>query len=142
MKIIIFDEKGKPRINAVLDWLIYMFGYALILILLSRLLPTVKIDSSYYGIYGLLVAIIIYVLNKTIKPTLFRLTLPITGITMGLFYPCINILILKIADWILGSHFETHGILSLFFTAILISFMNVLMEELIIKPLLKRSELK
>jgi len=59
---------------------------------------------------------------------------------MGLFYPCINIIILKITDFILGKHFETHGIITLFLTAVLISFMNILMDELIIKPLLKRSE--
>ena len=59
---------------------------------------------------------------------------------MGLFYPCLNILILKITDLILGSHFKTTGIISLFFTAILISVMNILLEELIIKPIIKRGD--
>ena len=59
---------------------------------------------------------------------------------MGLFYPCINVIILKITDFILGSHFDTHGIISLFFTAILISFIYILIDELIIKPIIKRSE--
>lgn len=142
MKVIILNKDGKPRLNTILDWLIYMVGYALMLLLVSSVLPTVTVDNAHYGVYGLLAAIIIYILNKTIKPILFWLTIPITGVSMGLFYPCINILILKITDWILGSHFETEGIISLFFTAILISVMNILMEELIIKPLVKRSELK
>lgn len=142
MKLITIDKMGKPKLKSVFDTLIYVVCYALILLLLSTILPTVIIDNSYYGIYGLLAALIINILNKTIKPILFWLTIPITGVTMGLFYPCINILILKIADWILGPHFETHGIISLFLTAILISVMNVLMEELILKPLIKRSEVK
>ncbi len=140
MKLVIFDKDGKPKLNAVLDWLIYIVGYALILLCVSSLFKTVTVDTSYYGIYGLLAAVIIYILNKTIKPILFKLTIPITGISMGLFYPCLNILILKITDLILGSHFKTTGIISLFFTAILISVMNILLEELIIKPIIKRGD--
>lgn len=142
MKIVEIGKNNVPRLNGILDWLIYIISYAFILIGLSAVLPTLDLDNSYYGLYGLLAALIIYVLNKTIKPILFKLTIPITGITMGLFYPCINILILKITDWILLSHFTTSGIFSLFFTAILISFVNIIVEQLIIKPILKRSEKK
>ena len=140
MKLIIVDKNNVTRINKFIDWLIYMVGYALILILVSYLFPTITIDNSYYGLYGLIGAVIIYLLNKTIKPLMFWLTLPITGITLGLFYPCINIVILKITDILLGSHFTTSGIISLFFTAILISIMNLLLEHFILKPLMKRSD--
>ena len=140
MKLIIVDKNNVTRINKFIDWLIYMVGYALILILVSYLFPTITIDNSYYGLYGLIGAVIIYLLNKTIKPLMFWLTLPITGITLGLFYPCINIVILKITDILLGSHFTTSGIISLFLTAILISIMNLLLEHFILKPLMKRSE--
>ena len=142
MKHLIVDSNNITRINKFIDWLIYMIGYALILILVSYLFPTMSIDNSYYGLYGFLAAVIIYLLNKTIKPLMFWLTLPITGVTLGLFYPCINILSLKIADIILGKHFTTSGIISLFFTAVLISIMNLLLENLILKPLMKRSENK
>ena len=37
------------------------------------------------------ISILIYILNKTVKPILFKLTLPITGITLGLFYFVNNI---------------------------------------------------
>ena len=40
--------------------------------------------------------ILIYILNKTVKPILFKLTLPITGITLGLFYFVNNMIILKV----------------------------------------------
>lgn len=124
----------------ILEHLIYIIVYAIIITLISLFLKTIVIDKEYYGIYSLIASTIIYILNKTVKPILFELTIPITGITMGLFYPCINVLILKITDFILGSHFDTHGIISLFFTAILISFIYILVDELIIKPILKRSE--
>lgn len=131
-----------PKINIVLECIIHIIIYAIILSVISLFSKIIVLDRSYYGIYGILASIIIYILNKTIKPILFELTVPITGITMGLFYPCINVLILKITDWILLSHFDTHGIISLFITAVLISLINILIDELIIKPIIKRSEKK
>ena len=130
----------KNNINKILDFIITVLVYDLVLILVSNITNTLVIDSSYYGLYSLLGAIIICILNKTIKPILFKLTIPITGVTMGLFYPCLNILILKITDWILLSHFETHGIITLFLTSILISIINLLIEELIIKPIIRRGK--
>ncbi|MCI8446615.1 MAG: phage holin family protein, partial [Bacilli bacterium] len=82
-------------------------------------------------------AIIIYILNKTIKPFLVWLTIPITGLTLGLFYPFINVLILKMVDWILFGHFEINGLWMSFLISILISIMNEVVNEYIIKPLLK-----
>ena len=130
----------KNNINKILDFIITVLVYDLVLILVSNIANTLVIDSSYYGLYSLLGAIIICILNKTIKPILFKLTIPITGVTMGLFYPCLNILILKITDWILLSHFETHGIITLFLTSILISVINLIIEELIIKPIIGRNK--
>ena len=130
----------KNNINKILDFIITVLVYDLVLILVSNITNTLVIDSSYYGLYSLLGAIIICILNKTIKPILFKLTIPITGVTMGLFYPCLNILILKITDWILLSHFETFGIITLFLTSILISIINLIIEELIIKPIIGRNK--
>ena len=130
----------KNNINKILDFIITVLVYDLVLILVSNITNTLVIDSSYYGLYSLLGAIIICILNKTIKPILFKLTIPITGVTMGLFYPCLNILILKITDWILLSHFETHGIITLFLTSILISIINLIIEELIIKRIIGRNK--
>jgi len=123
----------------ILEIIINIVMYALIITIISLFLKTIDIDKQYYGLYAILASAIIYIFNKTIKPILFKLTIPITGITMGLFYPCINILILKLTDLILGNHFNTHGIFSLFLTAILISVIYIMMDELIIKSILKRS---
>src|SRR5690554_3441950 len=120
MKIVIIKNQSK-RLNSFIDWLIHMFGYALVLIAVSLIFKkTIYIDDSYFGFWGLVSAILIYVLNKTIKPILVWLTLPITGLTLGLFYPFINVFILNIVDFILGSHFEIGGILMSFVVAICI----------------------
>lgn len=131
MQIIINDKKEK-RINKLLDWLLYMIGYAIVLIAVSLIFDgTIYIDNSYFGIYGLMAAIIIYFLNKTIKPILVWLTLPITGLTLGLFYPFINVFILNMVDFILGDHFQIKGLFFSFIVAIFISIMNMMMREII-----------
>ena len=133
-----FQERVRIVQNRFLEWLLYMVGYAIVLITMSVLFKSFYISSDYFGLYALLAAIIIYILNQTIKPLIFYITLPITGITYGLFYPLINVLILYIASFILGKNFEIKNVFICFFIAILISLMNILMEGLIIKPIINR----
>lgn len=126
------------KINKWLDWLIHMVGYALVLITVSVIFnDTVIIDNSYFGLWGLIAVIIIFILNRTIKPLLVWMTLPLTALTLGLFYPLINILILKITDFILGDFFEIEGTIILFIVSIVISIMNAIMDNLIIDNLIK-----
>lgn len=130
--------KNIKTIWKILNWIIHMLGYTIVLILASIIFKkTIYIDISYYGIWGLLAVMIIFVLNRTIKPILFWLTLPITALTLGLFYPIINVLILKISDFILGSHFEIKGIFFVIIVSIFISIMNAIMDNLIINKFLK-----
>lgn len=136
MKLII-KEKGKLRLNAFIDWLIYMLSYTLVLILVSSFFDSMYIDKKHYFIYSFLITLIVYVLNKTVKPTLVKLTIPITGITLGLFYPCINLFILKVADWILASHFNLENIFIALIISILLSICNFLVDGFIIKPILR-----
>ena len=126
------------KINKYLDWFIHMLGYTLVLIIASLIFKkTVYIDISYYGLWGLITVLIIFILNRTIKPILVWLTLPLTALTLGLFYPMINLIVLKITDLILGPHFDIHGTIFLFIVSIIISIMNAIMDNVIIDNLLK-----
>lgn len=137
MNLIITDFNHKKKFNRFLEWLIYMIGYALILISISVIFKnTIKIDNKYYGLYALIASIIIYILNKTIKPLIVSLTIPITALSLGIFYPFINVFILKLVDFIMGDHFTINGIFMSFLVAILISLMNILMDKLVLEPLL------
>ncbi len=139
MKLIIVKNQTK-RLNSLIDWLIYMVGYALVLIAVSLIFKkTIYIDNNFPIFWGLISAILIYVLNKTIKPILVWLTLPITGLTLGLFYPFINVFILNMVDFILVSHFDIEGLLMSFIVATCISVMNLFMNYLIIEPILRRN---
>lgn len=133
--------KYEKKISSVLEWIIYMISYSLILILVSILFKnTIQIDSSYYGIWVLIVSVLIYLLNQTIKPIIVKLTIPITALTLGIFYPFINFIILKIVDIILGQHFTINGIFIACIVTIIISALNMLMDKLIIKPVIGKEK--
>ena len=103
-----FDNTNNNLINKLVSnkfakWLLYMVCYAIVLVTVSCMFhKTFYISNQYYGLYAVIAAIVIYILNQTIRPILFYLTLPITALTMGLFYPIINVLILYITSFILG----------------------------------------
>lgn len=135
---LIKEEKGFTRVNRILEWFIYMIGYTLVFIIVAHLFDSLYIDTNHTYIYSFAVVFIVYLLNITLKPILVTLTIPITGITLGLFYPFINLFILKLADWILASHFQLKNFWIALWIAILISVMNFLMEGFIIKPIIKK----
>ncbi len=128
----------KKKINKYLDWFIHMIGYALVLISVSIIFQkTIYIDNSYYGLWGLVAVIIVFILNRVVKPTLLYFALPLTAMTLGLTYPLVNMLILKLTDWILMSHFDISGFGMLLVVSIVITIMNAVMDNLIIDTLLK-----
>ena len=57
---------------------------------------------------------------------------------MKKFKKYIIVIILFIVDFILGSAFELHGFFSPIIIAMFISLMNLIMENLIIKPIIER----
>lgn len=125
--------------NRFVEWIIYMIGYAIVLITVSVLFSSFEINNQYFGLYALLASIIIYILNQTIKPVLTFITLPITVLSWGLLYPISNVIILYITSFILGkNNFNISGIFAPFFIAIVISLLNILMEGLVLKPMTKR----
>ena len=143
MKVIIVDEKNNKdsnsnhieyRLNLFIEWLIYMASYAIVLLITSNLFRSLYVENF---LYGFIAAIIIYLLNKTIKPFLVTISLPLIGMTLGIFYFVINVIILFIVDFILGKHFTMAGIFSPVIIAIFISIANVLLDNLIIKPLIE-----
>ena len=130
---------NKKNIINILEKITYIVGYALILVTMSMLFKkTIQIDNSLLGLWGLLISLVIFILNKTIKPIIFKLTIPITALTLGIFYPFINVFILKIVDFIFVNHLTIRGIIIPFVIAVLISIMNFLMEEIVIKPIIRK----
>lgn len=126
----------KKSFKKLLNLIIKIIGYTVILMATALIFQnTIYIDNSNYGLWCLYASILIYLLNITIKPFLIWLTIPITGITLGLFYPFINLLILKIVSLILGEHFIIYGVFYAVFASILISVMNIVLDEFILKKI-------
>ena len=75
---------------------------------LSRVLPGVVLGGV--GSAAILI-IVLGVLNAVVKPILSLLSLPITILTLGLFALVINVIIIKLADYLMSS-FDVHGFLN------------------------------
>ena len=120
--------------NDFLDYLIHIAGYSLTLFLVDIIFNAFEVDNIiYYFVASFLMSII----NKTIKPIIFKYTIPITGLTFGLFYFVINFLMLEIVDLILQRHFDIYGIFWGIFITFTISVVNFIIEEIIVKPLIR-----
>ena len=90
------------------------------------LLPGVTIDSFSTAIG---VAIVLGILNATLKPLLIIITLPLTFITLGLFLLIINAIIIGVANqWVNGMHVSSAWTAILF--SLLISTISSWMYKL------------
>ena len=130
------SDKNKDRLIKLIEWALYMVGYIAVFIFVTSFFKSIYIDPDHLILYSTLIVLIVYILNITIKPILVSLTIPLTGLTLGLFYPFINLFILKVAD-ILGKHFELHNIYILIFVVILLSICNLIMEGIMSKIIKK-----
>lgn len=140
MKTIIIRSSNQLKPKSIFERIIYIIGYTLILITTSVLFnKTIYIDNQFFGLFALIASVLIYLLNQFVKPFLVFLTLPITALTFGLFYPFINVFILKIVDLLMGDYFYIDGFLIGFVVAIFISAMNYIMQTMIINPLIYRT---
>lgn len=142
MKLVIIDKNNKARLNKILEWFIYMAGYTISFILISLLFGTFQINDEHLILYSFFAVVMVYILNKTIKPVILKLTMPLMGITVGLFYFVINAGILKLVDIIMGDKLNFTSAWKLFFIAVLLAATNAIIEELIIKPIIRRFKKK
>ncbi|WP_421765285.1 phage holin family protein [Ekhidna sp.] len=95
-------------------------------IVASYLLPGVVVDSFLTAI---IIAIILSLLNVTVKPILVILTIPLTVFTLGLFLVVINALIVLIADSLI-SGFEVYNFWWALLFSILLSIINAFLADL------------
>lgn len=78
----------------IIRWLLS----SVVLLLVSQLLPGFQVDS---WAYALVIALVLGLINITLKPILMLLTLPINLLTLGLFTFIINAALLQLAAAIL-----------------------------------------
>ncbi len=120
----------KTIIWTIVDIVLNLGINALVLKAAELIFKGFHISSFKYAIFA---AFIIMILNKTVKPILKIMTMPITILTLGIVYPFIDVIILKLTGLILKTNFVIEGWFVPFFIAIFISFTNVFIETIISK---------
>ena len=101
-----------------MGFLVKLLVNALAVIISAYLIPGVVVSGI---ISAIIVALVLGLLNSFVKPILVLLTLPITILTLGLFYLVLNVIIIYIADYFIGG-FRVDG----FVPALLFSFVLAL----------------
>jgi putative membrane protein len=92
----------------------------------SYVLPGIQVDSF---LTALVVAVVLAVLNVTLKPLLILLTIPLTILTFGLFLLVVNVLVLYAADALIAG-FHIAG----FWWALLFSLLVSLLNGILFNP--------
>jgi putative membrane protein len=104
--------------NILTIWLLN----TLVIIVAAYLLPGIHIGNF---ITALLIALVLGVLNATLRPILIILTLPLTIVTLGLFLLVINAFMILLASYIVPG-FEIDGFWWAVLFSILISIIHLL----------------
>ncbi|MEO0573345.1 MAG: phage holin family protein [Bacteroidota bacterium] len=110
-----------------MKFLLRMLLSALAVIILSKALPGVGVDSY---ITAIIVALVLSLLNFLVRPLLIILTLPITLITLGLFLLFINAIIILLADYFI-SGFSVQNIWWALLFSLLLSFLQSILFSLL-----------
>jgi len=92
----------------------------------SYVLAGIQVDSF---LTALVVAVVLAVLNVTLKPLLILLTIPLTIITFGLFLLVVNVLVLYAANALIEG-FHIGG----FWWALAFSLLVSLLNSILFKP--------
>ena len=83
-------------------------------------------------------ALVLSLVNVAIKPLAQMLSLPITVLTLGIFYIIVNALLLELAAWastgLFGSGIAVAGFGSAFFGSIIISIVSAIVNSFIGEP--------
>lgn len=114
--------------NFFLRWLITAVAVAVAV----WLVPGVAVIGSQVWVGVLFLALILSLINMSIKPILQLLSLPISVITLGIFYLVVNTLMLYLSVWLanalFGIGFEIATFGSAFVAALVISIVSTIMN--------------
>lgn len=121
-------DKKIDRKDIILDIISNIIVNMVVIVLASKLFKNIYVDGVKYAF---IVSILLIIMNKSVKPILNAIMLPINIYTLGLTYPLVNVFVLKIISLLLGSHFILEGWLCAFFISIFISVMSIVIDNLI-----------
>ena len=106
--------------------LIYWILSALIILVISYILPGVHVTNFFTA---LVVSLVLGIFNAIIKPILFILTLPITIVTLGLFTFILNAIMVWLTSLLVPGFF-IDGFLWAIIFSIVLSLANALLHTI------------
>ncbi|WP_266362005.1 phage holin family protein [Tellurirhabdus rosea] len=92
----------------------------------SRLIPGIIVNN--FGT-AIIVAIVLGLLNAFLKPILVFLTIPITIMTLGLFYFVINILMVYLAAYLVDG-FDVTGVIAAILFSIVVTVVTWIIDAI------------
>ncbi|QHE53558.1 phage holin family protein [Pontibacillus sp. HMF3514] len=108
-------------------WLLHVVLNAVAIIAVAQLFESFRIEGFAAA---LIASLILSVLNAIVRPILVVLTLPITVVSLGLFLFVINAITLMLTAWLMGSSFVIDGFGIAIISAIIISLLNLMLNQL------------
>ena len=90
------------------------------ILLASQFVPGIKVDTLTTAIWA---ACVLGIINMIIRPILVFLTLPLTILTLGLFYFIINAFMVELVSYFVKG-FEVRDFFSAFFGTLIISIVS------------------
>jgi putative membrane protein len=106
----------------LLNWLLS----ALALLIVSYFVPGFHVEGFKDA---LIAALVIGLINATLGLILKLVTLPLTIVTLGVFWWVVNALMLMLASRLLAPKFVVSGFLAAFIGAIVLSLINVVLRK-------------
>jgi putative membrane protein len=100
-----------------MGFILRLIGNALAIILVAWMLDGIIVETA---IAGALAGAVLAIVNAVVKPILVILTLPLTILTLGIFYFIVNAICLALVAALVPG-FEVQGVLSTVLGAFLIS---------------------
>lgn len=107
----------------LLNWLLS----AIALLIVAYIVPGFQLQGFKAA---LIAAVVIGLINATLGLILKVITLPLTVITLGVFWWVVNALMLMLASKLLAPEFVVNGFLAAFLGAIVLSIVNMVLRAI------------
>ncbi len=111
-----------------MNFIVKLILSTIAVLITAWLLPGVSIDGNSF-FTALMIAIVLAFLNAVLKPVLVFLTIPVTILTLGLFYLVINAVIILLAEKLV-SGFHVNSFLKALLFSLVLSFIASVLDAL------------
>lgn len=116
-------------------WFIHLLVNSVVLVVVAGYFENFYLESVSAAVIA---SVLLSIINFIVKPILVILTLPVTLVSFGLFLFVINAITLMITAALMGDAFVITGFWMAVLAAIIISVLNLLINNFIVKPMRKR----